>query len=93
MEDRFLFEQSYQPTNTFAPQLADHPLFVIFCFFAPFLYQLSILRQNNISHTIDFEMGGIAVMKMIHCLDVVTSLLISKTSILIMSLCMNHAAV
>ena len=81
MEDHFLFEQNWLPTNTFAPQLADHMLFVVF--FAPYLYQLYILRHANISNTTNVEMDGIAVMKMIHCLDVVTSLLISKTSILI----------
>ena len=84
----YLSKTGYQPIH-----LHLSLLIICFLFFAPFLYQLSILRHANISNTTNFEMDGFAVMKMIHCLYVITSLLPSKTSILIMSLCMNHAAV
>ena len=85
----YLSKTGYQPIHLHLSLL----IICFFLFFAPFLYQLYILRHANISNTTNFEMNGIAIMKMIHCLYVITSLLPSETSILIMSLCVNHAAV
>ena len=75
----YLSKTGYQPIHLHLSLL----IICFFLFFAPFLYQLYIPRHPNISNTTNFEMDGIVIMKMIHCLYVITSLLPSETSILI----------